>query len=160
MRIEPASMDDLEAVVDAWVNLARDQQQHGSHILPGDNRDPIRMRLAGHVVDGTLLVARDTTRILGFAMFDIEEGAFKQDTTRGIVYNVYVTPDARNQGIGTALIDAAEDNLAAAGADVIALEVLADNDHARRLYRNLGYRPHRIEFEKAVESDTHTKEDG
>lgn len=153
-------MDDLEAVVEAWVNLARDQRQHGSHILPGENRDPILMRLAGHVVDGTLLVARNTTGILGFVMFELEEGAFKQDATRGIIYNVYVTPDARDQGIGTALIEAAEANLGAAGADVIALEVLADNADARRLYRNLGYRPHRIEFEQAVKSDTHTKEDG
>lgn len=159
MRIEPASMDDLGALVEAWVTLARDQQHHGSHLLADENRDPVRMRLAGHIVDETLLVARTDEDLLGFVMFELEDGAFTQDATRGLIYNVFVTPAERNHGIGSALLEAAVDRLGAVGADVVALEVLAANDGARRLYERLGFAPHRIEFERPVENDMHSSED-
>jgi ribosomal protein S18 acetylase RimI-like enzyme len=38
------------------------------------------------------------------------------------------------------------------------LEVLAGNETARRFYETHGYEPHRVEMEKAPESDNHTKE--
>lgn len=161
MQIEPATIDDLDSIVEAWMDLACDQRQYGSHLLPHENRTAIRMRLTGHVVDETLLVARTPTgSIEGFVMFELETGAFEQDATRGMIYNVFVAPNARNRGLGSSLLEAAEDRLTDAGADIIALEVLAKNEDARRLYRRRGYQPHRIEFEREAESDTHTKEDG
>jgi hypothetical protein len=37
---------------------------------------------------------------------------------------------------------------------------MASNEHARRLYESRGYDPHRIEYERSVERDTGTTEDG
>ncbi len=54
----------------------------------------------------------------------------------------------------------AEELLRQAGADILALEAMADNESARRFYRRHGYRPHRVELEKSMRSDTHSKEDG
>ncbi|PSP54586.1 hypothetical protein BRC82_09600 [Halobacteriales archaeon QS_1_67_19] len=91
-------------------------------------------------------------------MFDVEAGAYEQDADRGIVQNVYVVERRRNEGIGSSLLAAAEAALTDAGADAVALEVMADNEAARRFYRRHGYDPHRVELEKPVESDTLTKE--
>lgn len=159
MRIELATMDDLDWVVEAWVELARDQRRHGSHVRGKANRSTMRRALAEHVVDGTLLVARDEG-IVGFVNFDTERSGFERTVARGVIRNVYVEPAARNASIGTALIEAAEAALKAAGAEAIALEVMAANSAARRLYRRREYRPHRIEFERQVENDPRSNDDG
>lgn len=161
IEIVPATVDDLDRVTDLWVDLARDQQQYGSHLEPESNRRTIREAMARHAVDETLVVARDRDDdVVGFVMFDVENGPYRQDVTRGIVQNVYVAPRVRNEGVGSALVAAAEDMLDAAGVDVVAIEAMADNDGARRLYRRRGYQPHRIEFEKQIKNDTHTRQQG
>lgn len=155
MRINDATLDDLDRLVEGWVALAADQRRYGSHILPEANRDLIRQTLATHVVDGTALVAREADRVVGFVTFELERDGLERSVTRGVVQNVHVESTARGEGIGSALLEAAEERLREHGASVLTLEVMAENDDARRLYRRLGYRPHRIELEK---NDTHTKE--
>lgn len=155
MEITGATSDDLDVLVDQWTALARDQRQYGSHLAPEANRETIRRHLAAHAATNTLLVARDNG-IHGFVMYEIETGSFEQTTTRGLIHNIYVVPASRNQGIGTQLLEAAETSLQAAGADVVAIEALTANEDAARLYRRHGYEPHRTEFERPLESDTHS----
>lgn len=58
MRIERPDTDAAEALADLWVELARGQRDHGSHVLPAANRTAIREALVRHVVTDGLLVAR------------------------------------------------------------------------------------------------------
>ena len=153
MRIEPPATSEADDVVDLWVALARSQRGHGSHLHDESNRVRAREAIVGHAVTGSLFVAYDPDPV-GFIMFEMDSGTYAQDVTRGVVQNVYVRPDRRREGVGSALLSAAEDALAAEGADVVSLEALADNDGARRFYRRHGYEPHRVELEKRVESDT------
>lgn len=154
--IEPATLDDLERLVELWLALARDQREYGSRIEPGANDDAIRKSLAQHALAEGVLLARDGDRAVGFVMFGPKERGFERARTRGVVRNVFVVPDARGEGVGTALMDAAEERLAAAGVDEIVLEAMADNDAARSFYRERGYEPHRVQFVKPAESDTPT----
>ncbi len=185
MRVEAATHDDLDRLADAWVELAREQRDHGTHLLPGANRPAIREDLSRRIVVGEVLVARTEDdgsregtdagtgdaaeggagpgRILGFVSFGRDLEGFETDRDRGIVHNLYVVPERRGEGIGAALLGAAEEHLAAEGVDVVALESMAGNDAARRFYRREGYRPHRIEFEKPVgesEGQDHDDERG
>jgi len=148
-----------EDLADLWVDLAESQRAHDSHILPADNRPRIRQSIAEHLVQDRVLVAREDETILGFVMFTIERAAFKQDVLRGIVENLYVRPERRSEGIGSALLAAAEDALTEQGVDVIALEVMARNEGARRFYRRAGYEPRRVELEKPVRTDTTSRGD-
>ncbi len=159
MEITVATSDELDVLVDQWIALARDQRQYGSHLAPEANRETIRRHLAAHVATNTLLVARENG-IHGFVMFEIETGAFEQTATRGLIHNIYVVPGSRNQGIGSQLLDAAESSLETAGADVVAIEALTANDAAARLYERHGYQPHRTEFERPLENDTHSNHHG
>ena len=154
MRIRPAQTDDADVIADHWVTLAADQRTHGSHLAADANRAVIREVVLQRAVADRLRVAVADGEIVGFVMFSVGSGRYEQDVLRGVVENIYVVPDARNDGVGSALLSAAEEALAAEGADVVSLESMADNDAARRFYRSHGYSPHRIEFEKATESDT------
>lgn len=162
--IEYASRDDLEAVTELWIRLARDQRSHDSAVLPEANRETMRETLAAYQVNDGLLVARLEDRVVGFASVTIERGSLVLDTTRGLLSNIYVDPAVRDRGIGSALLEAAEEELARQGAEVVTLEVMANNEDARRFYERHGYDPFRVTMRRSLEdrseNDTHSKEDG
>jgi ribosomal protein S18 acetylase RimI-like enzyme len=163
--IDAADTDDADLMADRWVDLAADQRAYGSHLRPADNRDRIHETMLQHVVTDTALVAREAeadgpaAAVVGFVTFGRETGGYTEDVDRGIVHNIYVTPDHRQAGVGSALLAAAERTLSAGGVEAVALEAMAGNDAARGFYRAHGYEPHRVELEKALESDSLTTDD-
>ena len=162
--IDAADTADADLMADRWVDLAADQREYGSHLRPADNRDRIHETLLQHVFNDTALVARavdadDPAPVVGFVTFGRETGAYAQDVDRGIVHNIYVSPEHRRAGVGSALLSAAERTLAGRGVEAVALEAMATNAAARAFYRAQGYEPHRVELEKPLESDTLTTDD-
>ncbi|MDS0222682.1 GNAT family N-acetyltransferase [Haloarcula sp. S1AR25-5A] len=154
MEIVTASMEDVDTIVDLWVQLAAGQRAHGSHLFGDRNRTAVRETVVQRVVAENVLVANVDRRTVGFVMVTIDSGRYEQDERRGIIENIFVEPAYRNQGIGSELLDSAEDRLRSTGADILALEAMADNESARQFYRAHGYGPHRIELEKPTENDT------
>jgi len=152
MEITVPETGEADRLVELWLALADGQRAYGSHLLVEENSERIRESILRHVVSESLLVARDG-EVVGFVMFSTETGSYEQDHSRGVVENLYVVPDRRDEGIGTALLAAAEARLSELGADAIALDVMADNESARRFYRDRGYRPHRVELEKPASGD-------
>ena len=154
MEIRTATTAETDTVVDLWVDLAGDQRTHRSHLLAEANRAAIRESIANRVFSERVLVATVEETIAGFVAFTVKSGRYRQDVSQGSIENLYVRPAHRGAGIGSALLSAAEDRLAAEGVDNVGLEVMADNEAARRFYRRHGYRAHRVELEKSVENDT------
>ncbi|CQH57386.1 GNAT family acetyltransferase [Halobacterium hubeiense] len=150
MEVTPATGDDVAAVTELWVALASEQRAHGSHLRAAENREQARDLVAQYVHTGDCAVVRRGGQPVGFVMFHVETGFFETDATRGVVDNLYVVADARGEGVGSALLDYAERQLRDAGADVLAVEALWDNEAARRLYERRGYAPHRVTMEKAA----------
>ena len=153
VRIDVATADDADAVVEMWLSLAVGQRSYGSHLLAEANSEQIRDAIARHIVLDGIRVAR----------IESTESDAPSDALGGVVRNLYVRPDHRGDGVGATLLEAAEAALDDAGADVVTLEAMEANDRARSFYAQQGYEPHRIEFEKplgdADGNDTHTRED-
>lgn len=154
--VEVASHEDVPVVADLWVALADDQRDHGSHVLGVESRETIVESVRRMVALDALLVARREDTAVGFAAMELERDGYDRDVTRGRVPAIYVRPRDRSAGIGTRLLDRAERELGAAGADVVTLEALAANDRARELYRERGFDSHRVVYEKSIENDTHS----
>ena len=154
MEISTPTTALADRLTEMWVDLARDQRSYGSHLLGPENRPVIRETVVQRIVAGTLLVARREGSVVGFVMFTVEHGRYEQDVRPGLVENLYVAPDARREGIGSALLRAAEERLVADGATVVQLEAMADNESARQFYAAHGYTPHRLTLEKPTENDT------
>lgn len=153
MRIESPVPADTDEIAELWVALADGQRAFGSHLLSAANRERIGETIAHQIAEDNLRVARTEGETVGFVMFTIEYRLYAVDTIRGMVHNVYVVPEKRGEGVGAALMDAAEEALVEKGAETIGLEVLADNEDARAFYANRGYGSHRLELEKGVETD-------
>jgi ribosomal protein S18 acetylase RimI-like enzyme len=159
VEIELASVGEAATVADLWVDLAAQQRQYGSHLRPEANAAGIRDDLARRAATDGLLVAREDG-IVGFVAFSLDRGGHERDVARGVIENIFVVSDRRDEGIGSELLRAAERSLRESGADVIALEAMSDNEAARRFYRRHGFDPHRVTYEKPLESDNHSKEGG
>ena len=82
--------------------------------------------------NSTILVGREDERIVASAMVG-HEGH------RGWVYYVAVDPDRRGQGLGRAIMNAAEDWLRQAGIAKLQLLVRQDNAKASAFYETIGY---------------------
>ena len=173
LEIARPSTDAVGTIVDMWVDLATDQRRHGSHLLAEPNRERVREAVLRGIATDSVLVATVDGEPVGFVTFAVETGVYEQDVRRGLVENLYVVPERRGEGVGTSLLESAEDRLRERGCDALFLEMLTANEGARRFYRRAGYEPHRIQLERSVhdegsgdegeasatENDTHTRDD-
>ncbi|MFP4625906.1 MAG: GNAT family N-acetyltransferase [Natronomonas sp.] len=148
--IETPDTESAHRLADLWVELARDQRSSRSHLLAEPNRERVREAMVRHIIAGTVRVAERKDGIVGFVTFGGESESYEQDVQRGFIYNLYVREADRNLGIGSALLESAEAALDERGFDIIALQVMAPNENARRFYRRHGYEPQRIELEKPI----------
>ena len=95
--------------------------------------DPVAdIALARKGTNSTILLGREDEKIVASAMVG-HEGH------RGWVYYVAVDPDRRCQGLGRAIMNAAEDWLRQAGIAKLQLLVRQDNAKASAFYETIGY---------------------
>ena len=153
MQLVRPGADDVDDLTELWLSLADGQRHFGSHLLVEENREQIRRSFLEHVVTGGVWGVRDDEEWIGFVTFAPEHGRFEQDVDPGVVHNLYVDPAYRGRGVGSALLERTERQLADGGADAIRLEAMATNTDARPFYETRGYQPHRVTYEKRLDSD-------
>lgn len=151
--IEDATAADVDRLLELWQALVEHGRQYGLHLLSDANELGARQTLAAAVADDRVLVARVDDRVVGFCSVQIDGGGFERDVTRGIVENLFVEPAARGEGVGSELLDAGEERLVDRGATVLAVEAMAADADVREFYEERGFRPHRVAFEKRVETN-------
>jgi ribosomal protein S18 acetylase RimI-like enzyme len=98
--------------------------------------------------DTVLVLARAREALVGYGLAHVMPvgETWLADTWRtgarvGEIESVSVAPEHRGRGIGTRLLDALEERLAADGVHDLVLGVLPGNTAARRLYERRGYAP-------------------
>ena len=106
-------------------------------------------------VDGTTLVAASDGLVVGFAHIAPlpapELGSMARALAAADV-GIAVSATYRGQGIGRALMEAAEDRAARGGLELLTLNVLAANESAITLYRSLGYEASGLFMHRWIES--------
>lgn len=80
------------------------------------------------------LIAAGPDGMAGFVVADHQAG-----DSEGLIVTLDIEPQWRRQGIGTALLEAAQDKLLAHGAELVFLHVAVNNREAGALYKKLGY---------------------
>ena len=114
---------DVTAVVTLWERCG----------LTRPWNDPVAdIALARKGPNSTILLGREDERIVASAMVG-------HDGHRGWVYYVATDPERRGQGLGRAIMNAAEDWLRQAGIAKLQLMVRQDNARASAFYETIGY---------------------
>lgn len=127
MQITPARAADADAL---W---ALEQQ------FPGDRLSRRALVRLLRVDSARVLVARRADGLAGAVIL-----LLRRNSRVARIYSVVVDPAARGQGLGAALVAAAERCARAEQKKVVRLEVRVDNRVARALYARLGYQEERF----------------
>lgn len=97
--------------------------------------------------DVVVLVAEQAGAVVGYVYAGLEPPSWKElRESAGFLHDVVVAPTARNQGIATALVEAAAQWLLDAGAPRLMLWTAEMNPAAQRLFARLGFRRTMIEM--------------
>ncbi len=106
---------------------------------PTPGTDVLRRRLEQ-------LLAGDDVRALlvqepavGLALVTLRPSVWYEGPV-GLLDELYVAPDRRNLGLGSALLKAAEDLVRKRGGEILEINVDSDDVDARRFYERHGYR--------------------
>lgn len=136
-RIRPATMADRSALAamffGLWPNASReDHDAELARILAGDPVATLPLEI---------LVAEDEGKVVGFCEVDLRSHADGCDPARPVAYveGWYVAPERRGQGVGRALIAAAEEWGRAHGCTEIASDTWIENDVSQRAHAALGF---------------------
>jgi ribosomal protein S18 acetylase RimI-like enzyme len=111
----------------------------GSAALPRA-AEPIEQAIAGPHT--TILVAVTGERVIGQVGAEIVTAPDRMPLVPrrfALVHDLMVAPDARERGVGSALMKAIETWAGEQGVDAVELTVWSFNENAQRLYERLGY---------------------
>lgn len=144
--LRPVTLDDLEALIDLYLDTAR----HHAAIDPEGFRVPdrsavaerLRRRVEGQDDQAAYVAALVDGRIVGSATMFVDDPPHPGSMERPLrvaEFGVSVAEAWRGRGIGTALIRHLEAWAVAHGAERLILNVSEANPEAIRLYHALGY---------------------
>jgi ribosomal protein S18 acetylase RimI-like enzyme len=147
VTLSPIAADDLPRLRDLWIALHHRHRAVSPLPLVEDDEDSWRARSALYrrwLAEGTAfgIVAERSGEALGYAFCCLRDGpddTFPVGERYGDLYSLSVAEPERGQGIGTRLLDAVDDELAARGVHDLRISVLAGNEDARRLYERRGF---------------------
>jgi GNAT superfamily N-acetyltransferase len=101
--------------------------------------------------DALVLVAEQDDVVVGYAHAGVEPMSWKElRDEAGFVHDVCVDENARGEGIGTALLEAATNWLRERGVPRVVLWTAAANIAARRLFERVGFRHTMLEMTREL----------
>ena len=132
MTIRPAKQADRELVRELWQQF---EEELGGPDYLRESWDEAWADLSETIRSGVALIAEERERPVGFVFCVLGDTGRKT----AHVTDLYVTPEVRSRGVGTALLARVVEPAREAGLDHVSLEVLTQNTEARRLYDRLGF---------------------
>ncbi|KRL45086.1 hypothetical protein FD01_GL000876 [Lacticaseibacillus manihotivorans DSM 13343 = JCM 12514] len=145
MNIRTATSKDAPAVARQYLQLTAEMA-----ILAPQTIQPAPIDQTGYFKDyiedanADVFLAEADGELLGFLLVVMAETRADPEVVFhrfGFVVDLYVTPNARKQGIGRALLNAATDWTRAHDGEFIQLNVVGEDTGARNFYQRLGFEP-------------------
>ena len=100
-----------------------------------------------------ILVAERDGEVVGYTFAGLEGIDYMAlRGPAGVLYDIVVDPDHREQGVGRALLDATLEALQAKGAPRVVLSTAERNESAQRLFARAGFRRTMIEMTRELDA--------
>jgi ribosomal protein S18 acetylase RimI-like enzyme len=137
MHVRRLNKPDTPAWRELRIRMLRDHPEaFGEHI--DDFLERPLAEVETRVADGNIFGAFLDDKLVGAAGWHDEKG--RKRAHIGVIWGMYVAPEARSRGVGGALVDRLLDEIRSSGRDVAQLSVAEPNAIARALYESAGFR--------------------
>jgi ribosomal protein S18 acetylase RimI-like enzyme len=137
MNIRRLTTQDVPAWRELRVRMLRDHPEaFGEHV--DDFLQRPLPEVTTRILDGNVFGAFLDDKLVGAAGWHDQKG--RKRAHIGVIWGMYVAPEARSRGIGGGLLDRLLDEIRASGRDVAELSVAEPNAIARELYESAGFR--------------------
>jgi GNAT superfamily N-acetyltransferase len=162
--IRPFEVRDQEAILACIVGLQEYERRLDPYTLPGETiAVPYFHELLENCREkrGLIYVADSNGQIVGFISMMVEQSHDTLTSIREYLYisDIYVVESHRGQGIGTMLLNKAEDYARQVGCSVIQMYSLAKNDAALGVYHKFGFQDREILLSKELRPIPHSAND-
>ncbi len=145
----PADGDEMLALMPRLADFDVPQGRQADDLY-NDDAELMRQWLAGSADDCLVQAAvDDNENILGFTLVRLRPDALSHEPSAHLEA-IAVSTAAEGQGVGRALLTAAEENSSKHGAQSITLHVISSNSRARNLYEQSGYFGEMIRYIKRL----------
>jgi GNAT superfamily N-acetyltransferase len=139
-------VDELEPL---WLALHRHHRRVAAQPVVQDDAASWARRRSWYLEmlgggEDVVLIAERAGRPVGYAFLHLHHGpddTWPVEARWGEVVSLSVLPEERGAGVGTALLDAVDAELAARGVQDLQVAVMAGNADALRLYERRGLQP-------------------
>ncbi len=134
--------DDESTLKNIWLEFVQDKEGADNNIIPSKENAEKWMSFVKNIMDkgeGTLKLAIISGKIIGYIFYTWSDSPIKTKLKRALIYDLYVKPEFRNRGVGTALLYEAIDELKKKDVDFIQLTVISKNIPAIKLYKKFGF---------------------
>ncbi|HME19638.1 MAG TPA: GNAT family N-acetyltransferase [Nitrososphaerales archaeon] len=144
--MRPANLSEVERVVSLWKEFMNDPSAIDEPIPAHEENAKKQVQLVEELIredPRQVLVAEEGGELVGYMLYRRDQKtALEMKHKMSYIYDLYVRPGSRRQGVGGSLLQACLDDLRAAGPHQIRLNVWTRNENAIRLYRKMGFRDH------------------
>jgi ribosomal protein S18 acetylase RimI-like enzyme len=151
IEITSGALGDVDALAPLWKAMVEHHRTVVAGQVPvrpaGESWERRRREYVSWLEDGSglLFLARreGADEVVGYAVCRLLPSGptFDLGPVRGDVESLAVSPEARGEGVGTALLGAVRAELEARGCRHWSISVASDNAGAVRLYERVGFRP-------------------
>ena len=149
IEIAVAGAERIDELEPLWLALHHHHRAVAAAPVVEDDDDSWARRRAWYLEmlaggEDVVLIAERAGRAVGYAFLHLHHGpddTWPVGERWGEVVSLSVSPEERGAGVGTALLDAVDAELAARGVADLQVAVMAGNAAALRLYERRGLRP-------------------
>jgi ribosomal protein S18 acetylase RimI-like enzyme len=142
--IRAGRKDDATEAARLWMRSAEEHTAHDRIYETAPGAEKTMRRFLVDVANSGysfLFVAAAGDRTVGFISGELRQGSPTfLPRTWASVDDIFVEPEYRNRGMGSALLQSVRDWAQERGADGISLQVAAANARGRKFYEDLGFR--------------------
>jgi ribosomal protein S18 acetylase RimI-like enzyme len=157
VEIRRMRADESGTVTKLWNDAGREHP--GGDDMTVDETAAIQAMLDRAAIgeQSSCLVAETEGRIVGYVHVTLRTGDAPLPGVSGEIDECYVVPEARRQGVGSALVREGVRWLRDQGANPVSLETWLDNEAARQFWASLDFEPESIRMASYLaDTDTDT----
>lgn len=154
IKLRPATEEDVSGIVQLWVEAVEFAVEIDSYFTrSSDSEKNFGEFVTGHIhlETASVVVAEIDQSVVGYCLaVCLQRPPLVTEMDYGVIYDLAVTANYRNRGVGSRLCEEVQSWFAGRGIKRIELNVLNANENGRRFWQKTGFQPYMEQMYKVL----------